>query len=201
MTVQDIVSPLQYTDFALYYTNDFNYVFEWDANTDYFIGDLVSRLNTTNYKNQIYSALQLSINQDPLTQNTYWALQSTNNKYVLQADIVKAMTLAKEEFPYQLFDVNFPEKVKQMFWLLVAFYVVLNHSKLNSGLTKQATRLVNSRSIASGAVAESFDSGNTKLLKDLYYDNAYGQEYYDNLQILLISRSVYFLSPKDIFNS
>lgn len=183
MQVKDIYSNLQYTDFASYYTNDFNYVFNWQDTTNYLISEKSAQLDTKIYKWKIFTAKTNNINKQPLLNSNDWEFDGfdVNVNYVLQNDIEKKLTIAKEQFPSHLFTVESEKTILQYFYLLVAFLIIIEKSRVNNGIAAGANRLTSSRSVSVGSVSESFEgiASGSQAIQNYYYQNAYGQQYYD----------------------
>jgi hypothetical protein len=194
MSAKTIIDSLQYTDFATYFANDFNYVLAWQNDVSYVINDLSYSFYTKAYKNQIYKAKTNNINKNPLTEPLEWEFLGleANSQYVLQIDIESAMRDARGNFPYHLFEVANDDIVKRYFFLLCAFYISIAKSRTNVGLVSGSNRLVSSRTVGTGSVSESFETATGRLNKDFFYLNSYGQEYFDYIQTLIIAFPIQF---------
>lgn len=187
MQVKDIYSNLQYADFASYYTNDFNYVFNWQSTINYLINEKSAQLDVKSYKWKIFTAKTDNTNKEPLLNVNDWGFDGfdANANYVLQNDIEKQLAIAKEQFPSHLFTVENEKTILQYFYLLVAFLIVFEKPRVNNGVVAGPNRLVSSRSVSVGAVSESFEpsvgaSGRgSSTTKDSFYQNSYGKQYYD----------------------
>lgn len=183
MQVKDVYSNLQYTDFASYYTNDFNYVFNWQNTINYLINEKSSQLDTKSYKWKIFTAKTNNINKEPLLNSNDWQFDGleANANYILQSDIEKQLAIAKEQFPAHLFTLENENTILQYFYLLVAFLIVIEKSRVNNGIVAGANRLTSSRSVSVGSVSESFEgiASGSQTIQNYYYQNAYGQQYYD----------------------
>lgn len=197
MQVKDIYSNLQYTDFASYYTNDFDYVFNWQNTINYLIGDKSSQLDTKKYKYKIFNAKTNNINKEPLLNSNDWDFMGleANVNYVLQSDIEKQLLIAKELFPDGLFYSSNPNTVLQYFYLLVAFLIVAEKQRVNNGIVAGANRLVSSRSVGVGSVSESFEgiASGSQQSKSWYYQNSYGQQYYDFIYDLAQTQKINYV--------
>ena len=196
MQVKDIYINLQYTDFANYYTNDFDFVFNWQNTINYVIADKVAQLDTKNYKYKIFSAKTNNINKEPLLNVSDWdfvGLQANANE-ILQSDIERQLAIAKEMFPYHLFNVENENTILQYFYLLVAFLIVSEKSRINSGIVSTAKRLTSSVSVGVGSVSESFDGGNLETQKEWFYQNSYGQQYYNFIYSLAQTQILQYVS-------
>jgi hypothetical protein len=205
MQVKDIYSSLQYTDFARYYTNDFNYVFNWQSTVNYLIGDKSSQLDTKNYKHKIFNAITNNLGKEPLLNESDWDFLGleANANYVLQSDIEKQLAIAKELFPDRLFYTFNPDTVLQYFYLLVAFLIVADKKRVNNGIAAGINRFVSSRTVGVGSVSESFEGvftgprggalSNSQQSQGWYYDNSYGRQYYDFIYDLAQTQKINYV--------
>lgn len=179
--------------FKSHFVRDFPYLPYWEEGKAYFKGDIV-------YVSPNFYISNTDGNLSPVTDESWSLYKDSEENYLSDSDIEKAIAEAMIGFNFSLFDditlINgtMTESTLAMLYL-VAFYLVIDIKNSTTGLSSNAyTSFVSSKSV--GNVHESYGIpswATNNPMYSLYMDNGYGRKY---LSLLIPRISGWFYLSK-----
>ena len=171
--------------FKSHFVRDFPYLPYWVEGKAYFKGDIV-------YVEPNFYISTTDENLNPVTDESWSLYKDSEENYLSDSDIEKAIAEASIGFNCKLFSEE--ESVLAMLYL-VAFYLVIDIKNSTAGLSSNAyTSFVSSKSV--GNVHESYGIpswATNNPMYSLYMDNGYGRKY---LSLLIPRISGWFYLSK-----
>ena len=148
--MQNVLDSITIEDFKALFPRGFNYLPVWDATKQYYTGDKIYYDITKSF----YLAIVDNINTDPTDSTVWQSVKDDINLYVTDADLTKALEMAKGYINVSLI----PKEAlfKTAFLYLMAHFVYEDFNIFSSGLDSfsSGSGLVNSVSV--GSVSESY---------------------------------------------
>lgn len=171
--------------FKNHFSRDFPYLPYWVEGKAYFKGDIV-------YVSPNFYISTVDGNLSPVTDESWQLYKDSEENYLSDSDIEKAIAEASIGFNCKLFSEE--ESVLAMLYL-IAFYLVIDIKNSTAGLSSNAyTSFVSSKSV--GNVHESYGIpywATNNPMYSLYMDNGYGRKY---LSLLIPRISGWFYLSK-----
>lgn len=159
------------SDFKEWFKRDFPYLPEWVSGKVYFVGDVV-------YVSPNFYESLVDNNTADVTDSQKWkAVKDSEDSYIADSDIEKAISEATMGFNKDLFDTCIDRNLAMSY--LAAFYLVLDIKNGMAGISSNAyASFVSSKSVGNvseGYAVPTWVSGNP--MYSIYLDNGYGKKY------------------------
>ncbi len=159
------------SQFKEWFTRDFPYLPEWQSEKVYFIDDIVY------VAPNFYQSL-IDNNTDDVTVEASWkVIKESEDSYITDGDIEKAIDEARLSFNKDLFDDCESRMLGMMY--LTAFYLVVDIKNGSAGISSNAyASFTTNKSV--GNVSEGFGIPSwvaSNPMYSLYLDNGYGKKY------------------------